>query len=117
MGILMSGAAATGVIIRDNLIGTDSSGTADLGNAQDGIQIVNASGTTIEGDNLGVQVISGNLVGIEIDGSTSTRNLIEGNLIGTGQVRHGRPRQLERGNPDRRRFGNTVGGTTSPHAT
>ena len=44
---------------------------------------MNASGTTIEGDNLGVQVISGNLVGIEIDGSTSTQNLIQGNLIGT----------------------------------
>ena len=30
-----------------------------------------------------MQVISGNLVGIEIDGATSTQNLIEGNLIGT----------------------------------
>ncbi len=39
--------------------------------------------TTIEGDSQGVQVISGNLVGIEIDGQTSTQNLIEGNLIGT----------------------------------
>ena len=54
IGILISGAAATGVIIRDNLIGTDSSGAGDLGNAKAGIQIDNASGNTIEGDNLGV---------------------------------------------------------------
>ena len=40
IGILISGPAATGVIVRDNLIGTDSTGTADLGNAQGGIQIV-----------------------------------------------------------------------------
>ena len=91
-------------IVRDNLIGTDSSGTADLGNAQDGIQIDNASGTTIEGDNLGVQVISGNLVGIEIDGPTSTQNLIAGQLDRHRQVGHGRPGQLERGDPDRRRL-------------
>ncbi len=113
LGILVSGAAATGVIIRDNLIGTDSSGTADLGNAQDGIQIVDASGTTIEGDNLGVQVISGNLVGVEIDGPTSTRNLIAGNLIGTDESG-----TADRGNSNEGiliegALGNTVGGTTS----
>jgi len=65
------------------LIGTDITGTADLGNAQCGVQIDNASGNIIEGDSQGVQVISGNQVGIEIDGKTSTQNLIEGNLIGT----------------------------------
>ena len=40
-------------------------------------------GTDREGNSQGAQVISGNLVGVEIDGSTSTQNLIEGNLIGT----------------------------------
>ena len=83
IGVFISGAQATGVIVRDNLIGTDSTGTADLGNAQCGIQIDNSSGNTIEGDSQGVQVISGNLVGIEIDGQASTQNLIQGNLIGT----------------------------------
>ncbi len=34
IGVLISGASATGVIVRDNLIGTDSTGTADLGNAE-----------------------------------------------------------------------------------
>ncbi len=112
-GILISGATATGVIVRDNLIGTDSTGIADLGNAEDGIQIVNSAGNTIEADNLGVQVISGNLAGIEIDGATSTGNLIEGNLIGTnksGTADLGNSNQgiLIEGAPN-----NTVGGTTA----
>ena len=33
IGVFISGAQATGVIVRDNLIGTDSTGNADLGNA------------------------------------------------------------------------------------
>ncbi len=112
-GVLISGVSATGVIVRDNLIGTDSSGSGDLGNTEDGIQIVNSSGNTIEGDNLGVQVISGNLIGIEIDGATSTGNLIQDNLIGTdksGTVDRGNSNQgiLIEGAVD-----NTVGGTTS----
>ncbi len=113
IGILISGASASGVIVRDNLIGTDSTGTADLGNAEEGIQIDNASENTIEGDSQGAQVISGNLVGIEIDGSTSTQNLIEGNLIGTDKSG-----TADRGNSNEGiliegAFGNTVGGTTS----
>ena len=113
IGIFISGPLATGVIVRDNLIGTDSTGTADLGNAQSGIQIDNASGITIEGDNLGVQVISGNLVGIEIDGQSSTQNLIQGNLIGTDESG-----TADRGNSNEGILiegasGNTIGGTTS----
>ncbi len=113
IGVLISGASASGVIVRDNLIGTDSTGTAGLGNAEDGIQIDNASENTIEGDSQGAQVISGNLVGVEIDGSTSTQNLIEGNLIGTDKTG-----TADRGNSNEGilivgAFGNTVGGTTS----
>ena len=104
IGILISGASATGLVVRDNLIGTDSTGTADLGNAQDGIQIDNASGNTIEGDNLGVQVISGNLAGIEIDGATSTANLIEGNLIGTNKSGTADLGNSNQGDPDRSRI-------------
>ncbi len=112
-GILISGASATEVIVRDNLIGTDSSGSGDLGNVEDGIQIVDASGNTIEGDNLGVQVISGNLVGIEIDGATSTANIIQGNLIGTNKSG-----TADRGNSNQGILiegasGNTIGGTTA----
>jgi hypothetical protein len=113
MGVLVSGASATGVVIRDNLIGTDSSGIADLGNAEDGVEIDNASGVTVLGDSQGPQVISANLIGVEIDGSTSTGNLVEGNLIGTDKSG-----TADRGNADEGvliegAFGNTVGGTTS----
>ena len=101
IGVLISGATATGVIVRDNLIGTDSTGTADLGNAQDGIQIDNASGNTIEGDSQGVQVISGNLVGVEIDGADVDPEPDRGQLDRHRQVGHGRPGQLERRDPDR----------------
>ncbi len=113
IGILISGPSATGVIVRDNLIGTDATGTADLGNAQDGIQVVSASGNLIEGDNLGVQVISGNLAGIEIDGAVSTRNLIKGNLIGTNKSGTADLGNSNQGVLIEGAFGNTVGGTTA----
>ncbi len=96
------------------MIGTDSTGNADLGNAEDGIRDRQClRRNTIEGNSQGSQVISGNLVGVEIDGSTSTGNLIEGNLIGTdksGTADLGNSNQgiLIEGAPD-----NTVGGTTA----
>jgi hypothetical protein len=110
---MISGPSATGVVVRDNLIGTDSAGAADLGNAKAGIQIENASGNTILGDSLAAQVISGNLVGIEIDGQASTQNVIQGNLIGTDKSG-----TADRGNSNEGILlegasGNTVGGTTS----
>ena len=82
IGVLISGAAATDVMVTGNLIGTDSTGETDLGNAEQGVEIESASGDTVKGNGQGSQVISGNLVGVEIDGSTSTQNLVEGNFIG-----------------------------------
>ena len=113
IGVLISGAAATGVIVIGNLIGTDSTGEADLGNAEAGVEIDDASGTIVEGNGQGSQVISGNLVGVEIDGSTSTQNLVEGNLIGTDKSG-----TADRGNSNEGILiegaaGNTVGGTTA----
>ena len=113
MGILIAGASATGVVIRDNLIGTDSSGTADLGNAEQGVELENANGVIVEGDGQAPQVISGNLVGVEIDGSTSTGNLIEGNLIGTDESGTADRGNAEQGILIEGAFGNTIGGTTS----
>ena len=82
IGVLISGATATDVTVIGNLIGTDSTGEADLGNAQAGVDIESATGVIVEGNGQGSQVISGNLVGVEINGSTSTKNLVEGNFIG-----------------------------------
>ncbi len=73
IGVLISGATATNVTVIGNLIGTDSTGEADLGNAQAGVDIENATGVIIEGDGQGSQVISGNLVGVVINGAASTQ--------------------------------------------
>ena len=49
IGVLVSGTQATDVLVSDNLIGTDSTGEIDLGNAQQGVEIENASGNTVAG--------------------------------------------------------------------
>ena len=71
-------------VIQGNFIGTDLTGTVDLGNSDNGVHIINASDNTIGGTAPGAgNVISGNnRSGIEIE-YTSRRNLIQGNLIGT----------------------------------
>ena len=81
--ILIDGDLSTGTIVQGNFIGTDLTGTVDLGNAGNGIE-VRSSGTTIGGTTAGSQnIISGNTTGIRISGSTATGNLVQGNYIGT----------------------------------
>ncbi len=113
IGVLISGAQATGVLVTDNLIGTDSSGEIDLGNAEQGVAIENASGNTVQGTAQGAQVVSGNQVGVEISGATSTQNLVTGNFIGIDKSG-----AEDRGNSNEGiliegAFGNSVGGTTA----
>ena len=49
-GIRIDGAGATGNLVQGNFIGTDRTGTIDLGNAGDGISILaGASGNVIGG--------------------------------------------------------------------
>jgi hypothetical protein len=48
-GIKISGASATAAFIQNNYIGTDVSGTINLGNNSDGISIVNSPGHVIGG--------------------------------------------------------------------
>jgi hypothetical protein len=82
-GVLLSGPGAIGNRVRDNLIGTDSTGGFDLGNAQEGVRIDNAPDNVVSGNAAGSQVISGNNVGLLIVGGASTRNQAFGNFIGT----------------------------------
>ena len=85
-GVLISGAAATGNQVLGNLIGTDATGEADLGNAQEGVLINGAANNFVTGDGNGSQVITGNNDGVVIVGATSTGNIIQGNLIGTDKA-------------------------------
>jgi hypothetical protein len=71
-----------GNVIAGNYIGTDVSGTGDLGNSN-GVEI-HAPNNTIGGTVAGARnVISGNNVGIFILFSSATGNQVQGNYIGT----------------------------------
>ena len=96
-----------------NLIGTDSTGENDLGNAEAGVEIDGATGAIVEGNGQGSQAISGNQIGVEIDGSSATGNLVEGNFIGVDKAG-----TADRGNSNEGVLiaggaNNTIGGTTA----
>lgn len=75
----------SGNLIQGNYIGTDASGTLDLGNGRSGVEIVESAGNTIGGTtSLERNVISGNEnVGVAIYGGGADQNLVQGNYIGT----------------------------------
>jgi hypothetical protein len=83
-GIRIQNGASRNQVLR-NLIGTDISGTRPLGNASDGVAIVEAPDNIIGGSRDGAgNVISANtLNGVAIQGSAATGNVVRGNLIGT----------------------------------
>jgi titin len=84
VGIEIAGLGATGNQIQGNFIGTDLTGTVAVGNIQEGV-LINAPANTVGGTVAGTRnVISGNRVdGIGIIGDLGTQNLIQGNFIGT----------------------------------
>ncbi|MGB7346993.1 MAG: DUF4347 domain-containing protein [Pirellulaceae bacterium] len=101
--------------IQSSYIGLNVAGDTDLGNAQQGIQIIGGVGNVIGGSGVG-NVISGNGgAGIAIIGGTASNNSIQGNLIGTdatgtfaiGNDEYGI--EIGSGGPDN----NTIGGTTA----
>ena len=83
-GILIEGASATGNVVLGNYIGTDATGTLDIGNTYAGVVIGDAANNTIGGRDPGARnLISGNdEAGVELWGATSTGNQIVGNWIG-----------------------------------
>ena len=68
-------------------LGTNPQGTADLGNTQYGIQMLNGASNNFVGGVLGTSgnVISGNDInGVDMINATTTNNRVIGNIIGLG---------------------------------
>ncbi len=83
IGVFVDNVNASGNRIEGNYIGTDASGTQDLGNGS-GVQLLNAPDNVVGGtDPASRNVISGNDYGIELFGTDTSGNRIEGNYIGT----------------------------------
>ncbi len=113
-GIRLAGSGNS--VIQGNYVGTDVSGSVDLGNLQQGLIIAspnNTIGGTAPGEG---NVISGNgWTGISIQLGSADGNVIQGNLIGTdasgtvaiGNSIHGI--DIFNGGPDN----NVIGGTTA----
>jgi Bacterial Ig-like domain/Bacterial Ig domain len=83
-GITVRGSGASGNRIEGNYIGTDASGTSDLGNGRYGVRIDEAQNNVVGGTSPGARnVLSGNGAGVFIGGVEASGNRIEGNYIGT----------------------------------
>jgi parallel beta-helix repeat protein len=85
IGVLLKGSGTMSNTVSGNYIGTDVSGTGELGN-NEGVRIDDgASGNVIGGDTPGERnIISGNKTqGVAIDGSGTVSNTVSGNYIGT----------------------------------
>ncbi len=87
-GVDIESSGTSGNVVEGNFIGTNASSATGLGNSVDGVEIIDASGSTIGGTTAGAaNVIAHNSgPGIEItsDGtSPASGNLIVANFIGT----------------------------------
>ena len=84
-GIYIDGIGATGNVVQGNFIGTDVTGTVDLGNGGAGVEIRNAPNNSLGGSQPGARnLISGNdFHGIRIWLPDAIGNLVQGNFIGT----------------------------------
>jgi hypothetical protein len=109
-------AGASGNLVAGNRIGTDKSGTAALGNTDNGILVRAAANNTIGGTAAGAaNVISGNgLNGVVIDTAGTSCNVVLGNFIGTDAT--GTAALGNKGDGvllDSSAIANTIGGTTA----
>ena len=83
-GVILGSSGATGNKITGNYLGTDASGTKDLGNDFNGVYIGNAPDNTIGGTTAAERnVISGNDYYGVLLGTDAAGNRIVGNYIGT----------------------------------
>jgi CSLREA domain-containing protein len=101
-----------GTAVQGNYIGTDVTGTVDLGSSTQGVRVFTGDGNTIGGTAAG----AGNLIsgeghaGIELD---SNGNLVQGNRIGTDATGTGALSNAEFGIHVYFSDDNTIGGTAA----
>ncbi len=71
--------------VEGNILGANASGTASLGNSDNGVQIADAPDNIVGGTTpAACNIISGNNEnGVSVSGSGATGNTVQGNLIGT----------------------------------
>lgn len=117
-GINITGLAASNNVIAGNLIGTDITGTAKLGNPLGGIIIIGSSGTLIGGSNtLARNIVSGNgasgILIINYGTTNAGNNVIQGNYVGTDITGRLALANQTNGIALAGVFGNTVGGINS----
>ena len=84
-GVRVRGPGASGNLIVGNFIGTDATGTIDLGNRDDGVQLVSSDHNTVGGTATGAAnlIASNTANGVVINNAGASANLVVGNLIGT----------------------------------
>ena len=78
--------STSGTLVQGNFIGTDVTGTFDLGNSFMGVQLPAANPNNTLGGTVTAarNIISGNNInGIQIRGANTSGNLVQGNFIGT----------------------------------
>ena len=110
-GIRIEGILATGNRVFGNFIGTDLTGTLDVGNTGVGVR-VNASNTTIGGTDPGARnLISGNDVSGVVIRANSSGTGVFGNFIGTDVTGMSALGNTFDGVHIRESFNNTIGGT------
>jgi hypothetical protein len=114
-GIRIDGPDATGNKIAGNFIGTDASGTKDLGNSYAGVNVYDASNNTIGGTTAGERnIISGNDgSGVLFYGSNARGNKVTGNFMGTDKFGAAVLGNSANGVFISDSSDNTVGGTTA----
>ncbi len=112
-GISFGAADVTNTTVESNYIGTDVTGTADLGNGGDGVQTGSAVSNTIGGTTESTRnVISGNDQNGVYLSDSSTSNTISGNYIGTSADGTADVGNTNDGVHLEEADSNTIGGTT-----
>jgi CSLREA domain-containing protein len=99
------------VTIEHNFIGTDPTGTTDLGNGEAGVYVINGESNVVHHN-----VISGNdQYGVKIEGPQSTGNVVTGNMIGTDATGASRLKNRLVGVEIAGSPNNTIGGSAAGH--